>query len=198
MSLEAKKRSRGEALAEAFFYKMDRELLESLRMRIDRAERVKSFEACTGIRDPRIVEGLVDAGLDLSTITAFLYAPAVFVAWADGQADEREQEAIRLALPQKGVSQDAVACFISHTLFQDPPSKDLWNLWESFSVSFLDSFSPQDRDLLIREIVELCYLVARSSGGVWGMGSISPRETKVIQQVLEALHRRPKHESNVA
>ncbi|XZE34093.1 hypothetical protein SH501x_004905 [Pirellulaceae bacterium SH501] len=198
MLLDASKRSRGEALAEAFFYKMDRELLDGLRTKLDRVERMKSLEACTGIRDQRIVEGLVDAGFDLSTVTAFLYAPAVFVAWADGQADDREQEAIRRALPQKGVSHDAVASFISHRLFRDPPSRDLWNLWESFCVSFLDSFSPQDRDSLIREIVELCYLVARSSGGVWGMGSISPRETKVIQQVLDTLHRRPKQESNVA
>lgn len=198
MLLEAKKRSRSEAMVEAFFYKMDRELLECLRMKMDRAERIKSMEACTGIRDPRIVENLVDAGLDLTTVTAFLYAPALFVAWADGQADEREQEAITKGLLTKGISHDGISRFISHTLFRNPPSKELWNLWDSFCVSFLEGVSQQDRDALIREILELCYLVARSSGGVWGMGSISPRETKVIQNVLETLHRRPKLESNVA
>ena len=58
---EAQKHSRGEALAEAFFFRMDRELIESLSRKLDREEKIGSFQVVTGIQDREIVESLVEA-----------------------------------------------------------------------------------------------------------------------------------------
>ncbi len=45
---------------------------------------------------------LVDAGFELPTLTAFIWVPLVFVAWGDGELDERERESI-LEIPPRRV-----------------------------------------------------------------------------------------------
>ncbi len=104
MFTEILKPSRGEALAEAFFFRLDRELIASLSKQLDREAKIGAFEAATGIRDPKTIECLVDAGFTVSTLTAFFWAPAVFVAWADGSVDELEKKAILEMLPHKGIA----------------------------------------------------------------------------------------------
>lgn len=110
MLTEAQKQSRGHTLTEAFFFRMDQELIESLRIKLSREEKINAFQTVIGLRNPKVVEGLIDAGFDLSTATAFIWAPVVFVAWADGKADPLEKKTILEALPNKGVPKRPFLC----------------------------------------------------------------------------------------
>jgi hypothetical protein len=81
--------NRGKALEEAFFFRMDQELVELLGRKLQRDEKIKSFAEATGIQDVKRLESLVDAGFEMPTLTAFIWVPLVFVAWADGNADRK-------------------------------------------------------------------------------------------------------------
>jgi tellurite resistance protein len=187
MFTEVQKQNRGKALAEAFFFRMDRELIASLSRKLDREEKIRSFGAMTGIQDPKIVECLVDAGFELSTLTAFIWAPVVFVAWADGNADQSEKIAILHALPSRGVSQEVASMMIAHEWFANCPTEELWQLWEEFAAASLAGINIDEREGLTDEIVNLCYVVAHASGGFLGFGKVSQSESEVIDRVITSL-----------
>jgi tellurite resistance protein len=191
MFTEAQKQSRGEVLAGAFFFRMDRELIQSLSRKLDREEKIGSFQAVTGIRDRTIVESLVDAGFEMSTLTVFIWAPVVFVAWADGNADQLEKAAILDALPNKGLSREIASMMIAHEWFANHPIEELWQVWEEFATATLSSVPVHERETLIDEIVDLCYVVAHASGGFLGMGKVSQFESDAIDRVIATLKRNP-------
>ncbi|MCU0711613.1 MAG: hypothetical protein MUC43_06105 [Pirellula sp.] len=185
----AEKNGRGQALAEAFFFQADQELLQSLREKLNREEKIQAFERVIGIRDSKVVNCLVEAGFDLSTAMAFVWAPAMFVAWADGEADQLEKEIILNRLPSKGVSPDATSMIIQHEWFTNPPSPELWQLWVDFASSFLQNQSPEEREAVSNEIVNLCRDVADASGGFLGFLKMSQLEIETIERVAAALER---------
>jgi hypothetical protein len=51
MLTQSNKPTRGKALEEAFFYRMDQELIELLSKRLQRDEKIRLFANATGIRD---------------------------------------------------------------------------------------------------------------------------------------------------
>jgi hypothetical protein len=188
MFTESRKTNRGKALEEAFFFRMNQELIELLGRKLQRDEKIKSFAEATGIQDVKRLESLVDAGFEMPTLTAFIWVPLVFVAWADGNTDALEKKAILDVLATKGFSQQTAARTLDHEWFRKPPSEDLWKIWEEFSTATLAKLKAASRNELIDEIVGLCYAVAHASGGFLGIGKVSPAETDVIDRVIESLH----------
>lgn len=189
MFTEAQKQSRGRTLAEAFFFRMDQELIESLRRKLNREEKIQAFQTVAGIRDQKVIEALVDARFDLSSITAFIWAPALFVAWADGNADQLETDAILESFPKKGVSQDVASMMISHEWFMNRPTEELWTLWEEFAMATLATLPADERESLMDEIINLCYIVAHASGGFLGIGKVSQSECDTIDRVIRSFNR---------
>ena len=183
------KLTRGKALEEAFFYRMDQELIEQLRKKLQRDEKIRLFANATGIRDRKRLESLVDSGFELSTLTAFIWVPLVCVAWADGNADELEKKAIFDVLIDKGISKETASMMIAHEWFRQSPNEDLWSTWEEFATATLANLSPPTRNELIDEIVGLCHVVAHASGGFLGIGTVSETEANVIDRVIRALHK---------
>jgi uncharacterized tellurite resistance protein B-like protein len=189
MLMETTRKNRGKALEEAFFFRMDQELIGLLGKKLQRDEKVQAFADATGIRDRKRIERLINAGFEVPTLTAFIWVPLVFVAWADGNVDELERKAFVDVLTSKGVSEQTASMMIAHQWFHDSPSDELWNTWEEFAVSAFESLNSTSRNELIDEIVGLCYVVAHASGGFLGVGKVSQMETEVIDRVTESLSR---------
>jgi hypothetical protein len=198
MLTQSNKPTRGKALEEAFFYRIDQDLIELLSKNLRRDEKMRSFANATGIRDKKRLESLVDSGFELSTLTAFIWAPLAFVAWADGNADELEKKAIFDVLTGKGISQETASMMIAHAWFRQSPNKELWGIWEEFSATTLASLKPGIRNELIDEIVGLCHVVAHASGGFMRLGRVAPREIEVIDRVIESLHRCAESDESVS
>lgn len=108
----------------------------------------------SGIQDKVIVESLVDAGFEMSTLTAFIWAPVVFVAWADGNLDALEKAAILDALPNKGLSREMASMMIEHAWFTNRPKEELWRVWEEFANATLSSVPSHEREAGMDEIVD--------------------------------------------
>jgi hypothetical protein len=185
MFTQSQKRSRGEALVEAFFFRMDQELVNYLRRNLEREEKLRTFALVTGIKKPKVVESLVEAGFEISTLTAFTWAPTIFVAWADGRADKLEKIAILDAFTGKGVSQETASMMLSHSWFASPPSEEIWTIWEEFASAWLADLTSYNRTTILDEIVDLCYIVAHASGGLLGLGKVSQSESDVIDRIIK-------------
>lgn len=183
------KPTRGKALEEAFFFRMDQELISELSKDLQRSEKIQSFANATGIRNKKHLESMVDSGFELSTLTAFIWAPLAFVAWADGNADELEKQAILDNMVSKGILQSTASMMIAHEWFYQRPTEDLWKIWEDFMATTLANLSPRIRNELSDEIVGLCHVVAHASGGFLSLGKISGAETAIINRVIDSLHR---------
>lgn len=176
--------TRGKVLEEAFFYRVDRELGEMMSKRLQREEKIRLFASATGIRDQKRLELLVDSGFELSTL---LWVPLILVAWADGNAEKLEKEAIAGILASKGISQETISKVIAHDWFCKKPTEELWEIWAEFSAATSASLNPSIYNELIEEIVRLCRLVADTSGGFIGLGKISATETRAIDRVIRTL-----------
>ncbi|MDX1927287.1 MAG: hypothetical protein SFV81_12265 [Pirellulaceae bacterium] len=189
MLTQSMKPTRGQALEEAFFFRMDQELIEQLSRRLQREEKIRLFASATGIRDRKHLEMLADSGFELSTLTAFIWVPLLFVAWADGSADDMEKGVISEVLATKGISKSTTSMMLEHEWFRKRPTEELWQVWAEFSTATLQTLDAEVRDKLIKEMIGLCRVVAHASGGVMGLGKISASEAKVIDRVTRTLER---------
>ena len=178
--------TRGRVLEEAFFYLADRELSERLSKRLQREEKIRLFANATGIRNQNHLELLVDSGFELSTLH-FIWVPLILVAWADGNAEKLEKEAVADILARKGISEETISRVIAHDWFRKKPAEELWEIWAEFSAATSASLNPAIFNELIDEIARLCRLVADVSGGFMGLGTISATETQVIDRVIRTL-----------
>ena len=178
--------TRGKVLEEAFFYRVDRELGEMLGKRLQREEKIRLLANATGIRNQKHLELLADSGFEFSTLH-FVWVPLILVAWADGNAEKLEKEAIAGILASKGISQETIARVVSHDWFCKKPTEELWEIWAEFSAATSASLNPSMYNELIDEIVRLCRLVADASGGFIGLGKISATETRAIDRVIRTL-----------
>lgn len=97
---------------------MDQELVELLGRKLQRDEKIKSFAEVTGIQDVKRLESLVNAGFEMPTLTAFIWVPLVFVAWADGNANADGKKAILDVLATKGFFPQTAARTMDHERFR--------------------------------------------------------------------------------
>jgi hypothetical protein len=141
MLAQSTQQTRGKVLEEAFFYRVDRELSELLGKRLQREGKILQFANATGIRDQKHLELLVDSGFELSTL---LWVPLILVAWADGNAEKLEKEAIAGILASKGISQETISKVIAHDWFCKKPTEELWEIWAEFSAATSASLTGLD------------------------------------------------------
>lgn len=178
--------TRGQVLEEAFFYRVDRDLSETLRRRLQREARMQLLSNATGIRNPKHLEMLADSGFELSTLH-FIWVPLILVAWADGNAERLEKEAIAGILASKGIPRETISRVIAHEWFRKKPTEELWQIWAEFAAATSASLNTSMYEELVDEIVRLCRLVADASGGFIGLGKISSTETHAIDRVIRTL-----------
>lgn len=177
----------GKTLEDAFFYRMDQELIAELRKKIDLEEKLDAFQNVTGIRNRQQLLALIDAGFEIATLTAFTWVPLVFVAWADGVIDEDEKKVISDTLISKGIAPETAAMMANHEWFARRPDEELWNIWQQFARNTLEQQPLAVQNELLDEVVTLCHVVANASGNSVSDSDISDAEWKVIDRVAVSL-----------
>ena len=100
---------RRKALEEAFYHKKNRELMAKIKTDLDAELHRDTLKKATGIDDDELLQRVLDVGVNVETLAAMSVAPLVLVAWADGNIDQREQEAIIAGAEQAGLGVDSAA-----------------------------------------------------------------------------------------
>lgn len=152
-----------------------------------------------------IREELEDLGLSPEDHRILLLVPMAVVAWADGEADEKELETLadRFCPPAPGdadecalhVSDDAREFFAQRLMYRKPDEKLVARLL-TLLAGRLAAVVPERSDRLRAFVARHCIETARSSGGALGLfGRISDAEEAAIRDLAAKLDLRQSPEA---
>lgn len=147
----------------------------------------EALAAATGLCDDALLDALVDAGFQATTLTALTLVPAIFVAWADNTVDSLEAETIMKAATERGINEDGVALQLLESWLKKRPPKSLWDTWAQYVHAVKETLSDSASTALCGEVLRLAEAVAESSGGVLGFGKTSKAEQAVLDKIKESL-----------
>lgn len=171
---------RKKSLEESFFAKQNAALLDRMRAQREKQSRVEELTRASEIRDPVVIEKLVELGLDAASWAALSLVPLVEVAWADGAIDARERDAVLAAAADQGVAPGSPSRTLLESWLVARPQAALFAAWGEYATGLAARLGGAERAALGREIVERARKVAQSAGGMLGIASISDAEKRVI------------------
>lgn len=174
-------------LEEAFYEKVDQQLLRRLRGEMKIAETAESIMQVAGIADSDLAEAIAGLNVTVDTLSAFRLAPLVAVAWADDRVEESEEYTITLAAEKSGITTDEPAMELLKAWTAKRPSEELLNVWCEYAKALAASLPEVHRETLRKEILSQVQAVAKAAGGILGFGSVSPTEKAIIERIEKAL-----------
>jgi len=174
-------RERGKGLEDEFFRREDQKLLARLQeMRKAELSREELAKA-TGITKPEVLDRLLKLGIQTQTLAALSIVPLIEVAWADGDLDAKERQAVLEHAGEAGIAKGSPAYGLLEAWLQHRPSQQLLDAWRDLVRAIREQIGPEEAERLKAEIVERARLVARASGGVLGLGSkVSGAEAAIL------------------
>ena len=174
---------RQKALEDSFFAKesekLRRELAEKKAMQ---TKRDALFEA-SGIIDDAVLEHLIALDIGSDTLVALSLVPLVEVAWADGNVDDKERQAILAAAEAAGLEKEGASGELLNRWLAEKPDRELLATWKEYVSALSKSLSGERRDALKQGLLRRARAVAEASGGVLGLGSkVSKSEQAVLDE----------------
>ena len=97
-------RQREQAMEDEFFHRVDEKLRKKLRESIERDKSKERIAEATGFQNPELLDHLVEAGFESTTLAALALIPPIFVAWADGEVTAKERQAVMSEALRRGVT----------------------------------------------------------------------------------------------
>jgi hypothetical protein len=171
---------RKKSLEESFFAKQNTALLERMRAQREKQSRAEDLARVSLIRDPEVIDKLVELGLDAASWVALSLVPLVEVAWADGAISRRERDAILAAAAEQGIEPGSPSRSMLESWLDSRPQAALFAAWGAYATGLSAKLSDTERAALRREIVDRARKVAKAAGGMLGIASISDAEKRVI------------------
>lgn len=179
--------ARERALEEAFFRRVDTELLDNLRTRLARDQELERLAADTGIHDQDVLQELLDLNFTPQNLLALWLVPLTQVAWADGRVERAEREAVLAALLKHGYTADSPAWHLLQSWLDHEPCDAVLTAWQDYARATVESAGDKRLILLRHELRNRAREVAQAAGGVFGFRSVSQSESMVLDQIDKAL-----------
>jgi hypothetical protein len=184
-------KERERAQEEGYFRAQDAKLIEKLREDARLEEIVMALAEQLQVDNPELLRRVIALGVRLDTGPAFLLAPLVQVAWAEGKITDRERDTVLRLAASRGVEEGSPAHAQLLKWLQDRPSDDLFDTAMEVIRGGLALLSPGEREERLKRIVQACQEVAEASGGlakVLGLGSgVSGEEEAVLEAITTRL-----------
>jgi hypothetical protein len=177
---------RKHALEEAFFKKLEAKQLEALRAEQARKSTRAELAKATGLTDDGVLDALVALGVSSETLTALALAPLVRVAWADGEVQTAERDAIMAAAKARGVAPGSPAAQLLREWLGHSPDGSLDEAWQGYARSLASSMSAEQRAALRDQVVGFARGVAEAAGGFLGIHTISAAEEDALTAIARA------------
>jgi hypothetical protein len=189
-------KERGRGQEAAYFRNQDAQLIEKLRGSARLEEIAVALAEKLQVDNPELLHRVMELGVTLDTAPAFLLAPLVQVAWAEGEVTEREHKTVLRLAGARGVEESSPAHAQLLEWLQERPPDALFDTATEVIKVGLSVLPPGEREERIKRIVQACHEVAEASGGlarVLGLGSgVSGEEESLLDAITTALrdHRR--------
>ena len=173
-------------LEDEFFRREDKQLMERLRELKQKEASREALARASGITNPSILDKLLDLGIRPEIVGALAVIPLVEVAWADGALDGREQQAILDRAEKSGIAPGSTEHALLRSWLQRKPEPKLLTSWIHMVQGICESLSRDEVAALRAGLVERTRAVAKASGGLFGVGSVSTAEDEMIKQLESA------------
>lgn len=170
----------------------DAELIEKLRER-DRLEAItKALAKKLEADEPEMLRRVMELGVTLDTGPAFLLAPLVQIAWAEGKVTDQERETVLRIAAERGVPEGSPAQAQLRKWLDKRPSDALFDTAIEAIKAGLAVLTPAERDERIGRFAKACHQVAEASGGgLWralGLSSgVSAEEHEILDHIRAGL-----------
>ena len=182
---------RGRAQEAAYFRNQDAQLIEKLRETARLEEIAGALEEKLQVDNPELLRRVIDLGVTHDTAPAFLLAPLVQVAWAEGEVTEREQQTVLRLAGARGVEENTPAHAQLLAWLRARPHDALFDTATEVIKVGLSVLPSGEREERIQRIVQACHEVAAASGGLGrllGLGSgVSGEEASLLDTITTTL-----------
>ncbi len=188
-----KERERAEE--EAFFRNRDSKLIQKLRENARLEEIVHALAEELQVDNPELLKRVTAVGIDMRTGPAFLLAPLVQVAWAEGEVTDREREVVLRLAGVRGVEDGSPAHALLLEWLRNRPTEDLFETAIEVIRVGLSKVPADLREERLTGILRACHEVSEASGGglarALGLASGTSGEERKVLDILAAALRRP-------
>jgi hypothetical protein len=171
---------RSRALEAAFFPSHASDYREAIRLREQELVAVGALREASGIAEESTLRRLAGLGIRAETLAALTMIPIVEVAWADGEMDARERDAILVGAESVGIEPGSASHGLLRIWTEDPPAPDLLDAWREFIRALHGELEEGERRRLREKLVGRARSVAEAAGGILGVDPVSPAEQKVL------------------
>lgn len=175
--------AKAKALEDSFFAKENERILVELRAVKAREEKRKEFREYLNIDNEEIIDALVELEVEPETLIAFSLVPLVEVAWADGEIQAKERDAIIKAAIERGVEDGSPTCDLLRNWLQTKPDSRLLEVWKGYIEVLMGSLGKRARGHLKSGTMGRARAIAEAAGGFLGVASISAAEKKMIEEL---------------
>jgi len=180
---------RGRALENQFYEKENQEKLAAMKDKLDARSTKDELRKASGMTDDTVLDQLVELGLRGNTIAALSLVPLIQVAWADGEIQDNERNAILQGAHGKGLEEGTPGYDLLQTWLKKKPSDDLFTAWEAYIKALASQLNDEQNRLLKNQIVGFAKMVATAAGGILGFGKVSASEEAVLTKIESAFDR---------
>jgi tellurite resistance protein len=177
------------AQEDEYFRKKDRELVEMLRKADADAKARLALEQQTGLHDPRMLRDLDLLGFTPETIALLPLVPVLQVAWAKAGVSNAERTMILNLARSRGILEGSPADHQLKAWMDVKPSDETFHSATRLIMAVIES--PDHRvPVSADELLDCCERIAHCSGGIFGIGVVSPEERAAIQEIAAAFNAR--------
>ncbi|MFL6735383.1 MAG: hypothetical protein ACJ8EY_11905 [Sphingomicrobium sp.] len=187
---------RERALEESYFRKHDAALIEKLRQGAMLDEISLALRDKLHVDNPGLLALVRDLGVGADTAPAFLLAPLVEIAWADGSVANDDRASVLRLAEDRGVEKESASyARLQDWLVERPPDAifdaSIEVIKHGFSV-----LPPKEREERINRLLDACREVAAASGNevahLLGLGNgISHDEESILARIAAKLRSQP-------
>ena len=185
---------RERSLEEGYFRQHEAKLIEKLRERAKVDEIVEALAVKLQTDDPALLRRIMALGVTLDTGAAFLLAPLVQVAWAEGAVTDREREKVLRIATERGIDTSSPAYTQLQEWLRTRPADAVFDTAIETIKTGLSVLTPAERADRVKRIVDACREVASASGGLGrllGLGTgVSSEEESILDTMAATLRAR--------
>ena len=174
-------------LEETFFAKENERLLRELRQKAKVDEKRKALSAVVKLKDPAIIDHLLELGVGPGSILAVGLVPLAAVSWADGRLDDKERKAILKAASERGVEPGSANYTMLEVWLKEKPNQQLMDAWKKYSRAIWEELTESEKVLMRESIVGKAREIAEAAGGFLGVASITPQEKALLEELEKVL-----------
>lgn len=182
---------RRKALEDKFFKDLEAKQIEELRSKKARESTKEALRKASGMSDDEVLDRLVELGISAETVSAMSLVPLIQVAWADGEVQENERNAIIHFAEGKGIEKESPAHTLLSGWLARRPGVDLLDAWVSYIHALDEHLTAEQRKILKRQVIDKARTIAESAGGFLGFKKISREEEDMLAKLEAAFDHGP-------